>query len=366
MRKGLHALRKGHPKSLRMLIWLYSQLLFRWEQQGGDIFRDRRGIIILLYHDVCPMDCWSFRLSPRMSVTPNNFRQQIEWMRRYFEFIDLDTAIVRISRGEASSCRAAVVSSDDGWLGFHKNAVRFLCELHIPAVVYVASCVLDHPTPWYVRWHWLLNQAGSCRAWLAAKLGLPPDTSADTLLLAMTQYDLRFVESLWDEVQQGFGGNPLDLPATTDEGYVQVEHLRERTPLLTVGAHTMHHVCLPLLSEERMREELVVAKRRLQDIMQSAVDHFAYPYGAYNKKVVEALSEAGYRSAATTLFGWNTNGQNLFHLRRVIMSEWSTTDHRGRFSDSMLWCTLTGRWERFKRFLRRHSLSFRCNGRRKM
>jgi len=344
-----------------MLMWLYSQLLFRWEQQGGDIFRDWRGIVILLYHDVCPMDRWSFRLSPRMSVTPNNFRQQIEWMQCYFEFIDLDTAIERITRGEAFDCRAVVVSSDDGWLGFHKNGVRFLCDLHIPSVVYVASCVLDHPVPWYVRWHSLLTQAIACRSWLAVRLGLPPHTSADKLLLTMTGYDLGFVESLWDEAQQYFGKDAVALPETIDEGYVQPGHLREALPLLTVGAHTVHHVRLPQLSEERVRDELVGAKRRLEEITGSPVIHFAYPYGDYSDVIVQAVSEVGYRSAATTCFGWNTtNSQEFFRLRRTIVNEWGTTDYLGRFSDSMLWCTLTGRWERFKRVLKRSACKLLC------
>ena len=56
---------------------------------------------------------------------------------------------------------------------------------------------------------------------------------------------------------------------------------------------------LPSQPEEVQRQELVVAKARLEELIAFPVDQLAYPYGGWNATTVQLAAEAGYRHAVT-------------------------------------------------------------------
>ena len=68
---------------------------------------------------------------------------------------------------------------------------------------------------------------------------------------------------------------------------------------MTIAGHTLDHANLPTLSAAALDRELRDSKAALESKLGITVNHFAYPYGAYNDAVVEAVKRAGYRSAAT-------------------------------------------------------------------
>lgn len=67
-----------------------------------------------------------------------------------------------------------------------------------------------------------------------------------------------------------------------------------------VGAHTRHHADLRQLDAAGVRSEVTGCKAELEDLLGAPVRHFCYPYGHYDPSHVEAVREAGYRTATTT------------------------------------------------------------------
>jgi peptidoglycan/xylan/chitin deacetylase (PgdA/CDA1 family) len=65
-----------------------------------------------------------------------------------------------------------------------------------------------------------------------------------------------------------------------------------------LGAHAVHHVHLDELPAGQLAEELAASKSALEKITLGTVDSFAYPHGAYDDRVRDAVIDAGYRSAA--------------------------------------------------------------------
>lgn len=72
-----------------------------------------------------------------------------------------------------------------------------------------------------------------------------------------------------------------------------------------IGGHTNRHPNLTLVSDDRLWDEVVVNRQRLQQISGSTVDFFAYPYGAYDSRVIAAVEAAGYRGAVAA---WGGSG----------------------------------------------------------
>lgn len=71
-------------------------------------------------------------------------------------------------------------------------------------------------------------------------------------------------------------------------------------PLITIGAHTISHPDLRYVSDTELYTELTQSKNTLEEWLGRSVTEMAYPYGAQDKRVREAVSEAGYYRAYTT------------------------------------------------------------------
>ena len=69
----------------------------------------------------------------------------------------------------------------------------------------------------------------------------------------------------------------------------------------TVANHTATHPHLEAIAPDAARAEIVDGRKRLQDVFGQPVLGFAYPFGTYNRAVMELLREAGHRYARTTV-----------------------------------------------------------------
>lgn len=65
-----------------------------------------------------------------------------------------------------------------------------------------------------------------------------------------------------------------------------------------LGAHTVSHPYLDAVHAGRAREEIASSRQALAGLIDRPVDTFAYPHGAYDHRVREAVIAAGYTSAA--------------------------------------------------------------------
>ena len=84
-----------------------------------------------------------------------------------------------------------------------------------------------------------------------------------------------------------------------------------------IGSHTRTHPFLTQVSRDAAREEISASKKKLEDLFGRAIEHFCYPYGAWNPAVRDLVIEAGYRTACTTNNGVNTAADSAFELKRI-------------------------------------------------
>ena len=67
----------------------------------------------------------------------------------------------------------------------------------------------------------------------------------------------------------------------------------------TFGAHTVFHPFLDQCTDAVARQEIMDSKRGLEAITGGAVEHFAYPGGAYSERVATLAQSAGFSTART-------------------------------------------------------------------
>lgn len=197
------------------------------------------GIQILMYHQVGDFPAMDTHRATYCDY--RRFGTQMAYLKLGgYHVLRLDDAL-RCLRGEMPiPPRAVVLTFDDAYENFYEYAFPVLQKHGFPAMVYPISGMLGQPA-----------------AWLAA------DNHATPLLMSAAR-------------------------------------LRQlRAAGIDIGSHSVSHVRLTEQSIERIREEATRSKAELEDVLGERIDHFCYPYGSHDMRVVEAVAAAGYRSATT-------------------------------------------------------------------
>lgn len=71
--------------------------------------------------------------------------------------------------------------------------------------------------------------------------------------------------------------------------------------LVLIGDHTLNHPSLPRQTKEEEYNQIVSAKKIIEEQIGVAVNYFAYPYGSVNVTSEQILKENGFLGAVTTI-----------------------------------------------------------------
>jgi|SRR5215469_14176306 len=109
----------------------------------------------------------------------------------------------------------------------------------------------------------------------------------------------------------GFLGRP---------GYLSETQVRELHTLgFEIGCHSQTHPYLTDVEDQRLQDETTGAKQRLERIIAARVEHFSCPGGRWNRRVLEAIKTATFRTMATSRTGINYASTDPFELTRVAV-----------------------------------------------
>lgn len=110
--------------------------------------------------------------------------------------------------------------------------------------------------------------------------------------------------------------------------YVSWDQLREMlgSGLITVGDHTLSHPSLSILTEERLKDEIISAKNIIEGKLGISVSLFAYPYGGANGEAEKILRENGFVAAVTSHRGLSC-AKLPYELPRIRIGNASLSDY---------------------------------------
>lgn len=90
-----------------------------------------------------------------------------------------------------------------------------------------------------------------------------------------------------------------------------------KSGLVEIGAHTVHHYSLRGLDTLTVKYEVEQSKKDLETLLNIPIVSFAYPDGSFDDLAAKIVSEAGFKSAATTLHGFEINQNNKYFTYRI-------------------------------------------------
>jgi peptidoglycan/xylan/chitin deacetylase (PgdA/CDA1 family) len=86
------------------------------------------------------------------------------------------------------------------------------------------------------------------------------------------------------------------------------------------GGHTRTHVDMTKLTHEKLRDEIAGCKQDVENILNSEVISFSYPFGAFNEQVKKVVKESGFRYGIATKTGPDKLFDDLFQIKRIEVS----------------------------------------------
>lgn len=82
------------------------------------------------------------------------------------------------------------------------------------------------------------------------------------------------------------------------------------------GSHSISHPKLTSLKDDKLKEELIDSKKKIENETGKNVNFFCYPMGYFDSRVEIATRNAGYKGALTTMSGSRVSNKNMFELPR--------------------------------------------------
>lgn len=104
----------------------------------------------------------------------------------------------------------------------------------------------------------------------------------------------------------------------TEPGFLDAAQIQQLDHAgMDVGDHTAHHVDLRLLTPPELQAETAGSRRTLEAVLGHPVYFFAYPFGAFNDQVVQAVHDAGFTMAYTTAGGTTESTGSPLTMPRI-------------------------------------------------
>lgn len=282
--------------------------------------------VILIYHRVSDpaRDVWGITVGPEL------FAEQIEALRSVRQVVPLGDLIRAACEPRRGGRPLAAVTFDDGYRDVFDAARPILHRLDCPATVFVVS-----------------GMVGAAREFWWDELAFiflaPPHQLPDALELqfgrqrrrwqfpksdpgapAMACHQIRrcFRDLAPAAIERSLAElrawARIDRPARAQNrvmSHCEVAAIDDG--LLSVGAHTVSHASLPFLSRQERCAEIADSRRACEALVNRPVEHFAYPFGAYDWRTAAAARAAGCASACTTVPSVVTAWTDRFRLPRL-------------------------------------------------
>ena len=289
--------------------------------------------VVLMYHELAEdsddIEAWTI-------VRRSDFVRQMEYLKAHFEVVGIEEAI-RAKDNAGRQKPLAVVTFDDGYAGNRRILLPLLKSMDLPAAIFVSTgAVISRELYWYDR---IITAVQSDR-----------ESKLDLSQMGLGSYRLnRTRESAnWAETQRLLSDLKELQPLERDTAVAEIlemlkdnegasryaichltqEEIKEMSgsPLVTFGAHSHCHGMLPQLTASGVTDSVMKSKSLLEKWTGKEVKYFAYPSGAYDKKVINALKEGGFECSFTTKSKpWDR--EPLLEIPRIGVGRYDSFDH---------------------------------------
>jgi peptidoglycan/xylan/chitin deacetylase (PgdA/CDA1 family) len=289
---------------------MLAQLLFGSNALVESILGSRSSdrLLVLAYHRVGALPDPDYPFQHEiMSATPDQFDQQLGFLKRHFNVVNFHMLAQMEDSGRSLPPDLLVITFDDGYADNFETALPILQAHGLTASIYVSTGFIDAHAPFWFdmlsfyimrmkpgtlslnRNNFRLNVTDTNRLEVRRSLGQALRVVSDTTRLLIL-----------DELKEQSQVVPTDAdmelarPLTWD----QLRALDKAG--IEIGSHTVSHPFLVQLGDRELVLELSGSKVRIEEQLGRQVTSLSYPTGGseyFDARSVRVAEESGYRFA---------------------------------------------------------------------
>jgi peptidoglycan/xylan/chitin deacetylase (PgdA/CDA1 family) len=276
--------------------------------------------LVLLHHRVNP--------SSAEAVTPQSFEKQLQYLCRFYEIIDLETLANYLHRGETFPSKAAIITFDDGFKDNYIYAYPLLRKYDCPATIFLTVDSIDTKVmPIHEQIIWFFTRLPLQKIEIPS-LGKFELSSRLDRYIAATEVN-RILRDLQPQEREKFikelskhTNFEIPMSITDNEVFLSWQEIREMSSnKITFGSHTLTHPYLPILTPDEAQWEINYSKKRIEEKLKQRITTFSYPFGGYNRRIMEIVQSSGYLCAVTTIPKAISQKTNPYELGRFSAAE---------------------------------------------
>jgi len=282
-------------------------------------------LTILTYHRILPTSASENinSLDYGNVVDVQYFEQQMDYLSKNYKIISLND----LNKSDPF-ISSVIITFDDGYYDFYEYAYPILKKYDIKVTLYLITSILNKCAEiWWLKLEDLFNNNDSISlqwnnidyVWTLTS-NLKKNKCFNTIkniILGLTSSVE--VSNLVNSIK------PRNDRNDYYDSFLNWEKIEEldKDKLVTIGSHTHDHLCMRVLSDEQIKNELCISKNILEDRLGHEINHLAYPYGSnleVDKRAKQIARELGYKTATTTENYILRNNYNCYSLPRQSIS----------------------------------------------
>lgn len=282
--------------------------------------RPSHDVAILTYHRVDEPAARPYLHPGLISATPDVFEAQLGELARRTHPVSLDDLRAAMRGDRRLPERPVLVTVDDGYADFAEHAWPRLRRHGIPVTLFVPTAYPGDPTRrfWWDRLSHALRATGRPALDLA---GVRLDLTDEGARLAVFRRLRDLVKATAHDSAMAMVDAwcaTLDVP-DAPSGVLDWEALRSLAAEgVTIAPHTRTHPLLTRVDSQALVAEIDGSRMDLLRELGSVPPVFAYPSGAHDDVVVEAVDRLGFEQAFTTVRGRvDVRRAERLRLRRI-------------------------------------------------
>ncbi|MCO6417832.1 polysaccharide deacetylase family protein [Siccirubricoccus sp. KC 17139] len=241
---------------------------------------------------------------------PETLDWMIRWLRAEgWDFVSMDEARQRLASGRRGDGRFVTLTFDDGFRDTMTHALPVLERHQVPLTCYVPTAAVNREMySWWLGLRALFLRHDAVEIEALGKRFDCPDAVRKREALSEASWWVHFDYRRKHALRPTFARYGICLRGLNERYFLQEEELRRfaQHPLVTIGGHTTSHAAVAVLEEDAAAGEIAENRTYLQNLLDSPVEHFAYPYGdprACGTRDAGLAELAGYRTAVATVDG---------------------------------------------------------------
>lgn len=279
---------------------------------GAALRRGQRRLLgghgaVLMFHSVPADDTLARRVipAPTMEMSAADLGRHLDQQQRDgCDLLSLDELAERLQRRQPGPRRFACLTFDDGYLDNLTQALPVLRARQAPLTIFLIPGLIDQTLVHYgaILQDWV-RDSERLRFTVQGQAHSLEARSEPQKVQALRQLQQTLGQALQARDYRGFfedHGVPFQNHALSWEQILEMD----QDPLVTFGAHTLHHPRLTQVDTQTVQDEILGSKRRLEEVLGHPVEHFAYPFGDHGPRESVLARQMGFRTISTTRQGY--------------------------------------------------------------